>query len=55
MTTPDPHVNQPVLQFGPPLAQARLVAIMLHGRGAGAEDILGLAREFTVDDVTFAR
>ena len=53
MTAPDPHANQPVLAFGPPIAEARIVAIMLHGRGAGAEDILNLAREFSSPGVTY--
>lgn len=53
MPAPDPHANQPVLAFGPPIAEARIVAIMLHGRGAGAEDILGLAKEFSAPGVTY--
>ncbi len=53
MTSTDPHANQSVLAFGPPITEARIVAVMLHGRGAGAEDILGLAREFTAPDVTY--
>ena len=49
----DPHADQPVLHFGAPLAEARLVSLMLHGRGAGAEDILGLASEFSAPDVAY--
>ena len=49
----DPHVDQPVLRAGPSIADARLVAILLHGRGATAEDILGLSREFSAPDVTY--
>ena len=49
----DPHANQPVLSAGPSIADARLVAILLHGRGATAEDILGLSREFSAPDVTY--
>jgi predicted esterase len=41
----DPHAGQPVRAVGEPLEQARAAVIMLHGRGATAEDILGLARE----------
>ncbi len=37
------HQNQPILMRGAPLDQARLVMILLHGRGANAEDILSLA------------
>jgi predicted esterase len=35
------------------LKQARLVAILLHGRGASADDILGLAHQFTATDVAY--
>lgn len=48
----DPHAGQPVLQYGAPLASARRAAIFIHGRGASAEDILGLAAELGLDDVT---
>ena len=47
------HQNQPALQAGVPLAQAKAAMILLHGRGASAEDILSLAREFTAPAVTF--
>ena len=53
MRKEDPHANPRVLQAGVPIDAARIVAIMLHGRGAGAEDILGLAKEFTAPDVAF--
>lgn len=53
MTSHDPHAGQPVLHAGPPIADARIVAIMLHGRGASAEDILGLAGEFSARDVAY--
>jgi predicted esterase len=49
----DPHAAQPVLRFGPTPEDARIVAILLHGRGASAEDILGLAQQFTVRDVAY--
>src|SRR6476619_7861567 len=52
-STQDPHAGQPVLHYGPPLAQARRVAICIHGRGASAEDILGLAAELGTDDVAY--
>lgn len=47
------HQNQPALQASAPLAQAKAAMILLHGRGASAEDILGLAHEFTAPDVAF--
>lgn len=52
MSTP-PHAGQPVLTFGPPAANARLGAILIHGRGASADDILGLAHEFALPDVAY--
>jgi phospholipase/carboxylesterase len=39
----DPHRDQPVLTLGAELSQAAAAVILLHGRGASAEDILGLA------------
>jgi predicted esterase len=48
-----PHGDQPVLHAGQPLSDARLVAILLHGRGASADDILGLAGEFSARDVAY--
>ena len=38
-----PHAGQPVLAWGRPLGQAPIAVIMLHGRGAGPENILELA------------
>ena len=49
----DPHRGQPVLTLGPPLSSARLATIMVHGRGASPEDVLGLAAQFGIPDVTF--
>jgi len=49
----DPHGHTPVLHAGTPVAQARLVLVMLHGRGAAADDMLGLAAELRIDDVTY--
>jgi len=49
----DPHRGQPVLRAGPAAAAARLVAICIHGRGASAGDILGLAQELAAKDVAF--
>ena len=49
----DPHAGQPVLRSGPSPKGARLVAIILHGRGASAEDILGLAHQFSARDIAY--
>ena len=53
MSTPHPHASQPVFRAGPSIADARRVAILLHGRGASADDMLGLARELGVADVAY--
>ena len=47
------HQDQPILTTGAPLHQARAAMIMIHGRGASAEDILALAHEFDMDDVAY--
>lgn len=39
-----------IITAGQPLSKATKALVMLHGRGATAEDILGLAREFNVGD-----
>ncbi|HWB29576.1 MAG TPA: dienelactone hydrolase family protein [Vicinamibacterales bacterium] len=49
----DPHADARVLHAGVPIADARLVVILLHGRGASAEGILGLSREVRAADVAF--
>lgn len=43
-TISGPHSGQPVLHTGADLSAADAVMIALHGRGAGAYDILGLAQ-----------
>jgi predicted esterase len=53
MTDNDPHHGQPVLRAGVSLEQAQGVMIMLHGRGATAEDILTLASEFNQSDFAY--
>lgn len=49
----DPHADQPLLHDGAPVADARLVAILLHGRGGSADDMLGLSRELGRSDVAY--
>ena len=44
-TVQGPHQGQPVRTAGEPLDQARAAMLMVHGRGARAEDILSLADE----------
>jgi predicted esterase len=48
-----PHAGMPVLHDGPPVSEARVVAILIHGRGASAEDILGLAQELRTTEVAY--
>jgi predicted esterase len=52
-TASGPHAGQGVLGFGKPLGEATTAVIMLHGRGASPEDILGLATAFERSDVTY--
>jgi predicted esterase len=49
----DPHAGQPVLAEGLEPPEARLTMILVHGRGASAEDMIGLARELRMDDVAY--
>jgi predicted esterase len=49
----DPHAGQRVLQYGIPTTDARLTAILLHGRGSSPEDILALADQLAVADVAY--
>jgi predicted esterase len=44
MNGADPHAQVAVFREGPPLEEATAAAILLHGRGGSARDILGLAR-----------
>jgi phospholipase/carboxylesterase len=49
----DPHRDQPVLTAGADLANAPGAVIMIHGRGADANDILSLAQVFRRADLAF--
>jgi len=48
-----PHQGQPVLRGGAPLGQARAALIMLHGRGATAEDILSVSETLRRADFAY--
>ncbi len=48
-----PHQSQPVIQMGASVEKAKAAMIMLHGRGADAQDILGLAHEFNQPDFLY--
>jgi predicted esterase len=51
--TSDPHAHQPILESGHKLAGASGAVILLHGRGASAEDILGLSHEFHHPNIAY--
>jgi len=51
--TPDPHALQPVLESGHRLQGAAGAVILIHGRDASAEDILGLSQEFDHPELTY--
>lgn len=41
-----PHQGQPIRMAGEPISRARAAMLMVHGRGASADDILSLVNEF---------
>lgn len=47
------HQGQPVLTTGAPLDKAKAAMILVHGRGADARSILGLAGEFDQPDFAY--
>jgi phospholipase/carboxylesterase len=49
----DPHGDQPILERGHPLDSAEAVIILVHGRGASADDILGLADRFDLPQLAY--
>ena len=49
----DPHAGQPRYWRGPAPSESRLAAILLHGRGGSAEDMLVLAEEFGASDISY--
>jgi phospholipase/carboxylesterase len=50
-TSSDPHGNQATISAGPPVEKAKLVLILLHGRGASADGMLPLLDALGLDDV----
>lgn len=48
-----PHSGRPILTAGEPLEQAKAAMIMIHGRGASAEDILTLTSELDQSGFAF--
>jgi predicted esterase len=49
----DPHAGHPVVWRGLDPATARLVVVLVHGRGASAESIFTLADQFEITDVAY--
>ena len=49
----NPHGNARVRRAGAPLSRARAAVVMLHGRGADASDMLGLAEVLARPDLTY--
>lgn len=52
-TVTGPHQGQPVLTAGQPLNSAKAAMVMIHGRGASAQDILTLVPELSNPDFTY--
>jgi phospholipase/carboxylesterase len=48
-----PHQGQPLLSAGAPLEQAHAALVMVHGRGASAQDILSFAAELAAPGVVY--
>ena len=51
--TDDPHAGAPLERAGASLADASVAMLLVHGRGASATGILGLATEIDRDDVAY--
>lgn len=51
--TRDPHGGAPVAAAGTPLADARAVVILLHGRWGSAADILALGEHLGLDGAAY--
>ena len=53
MSASDPHHGQQVLRAGAAMTEAAGAMIMLHGRGADAADIIGLAQVLKRTDIAY--
>ena len=49
----DPHQGQPVRAAGVPLVRAHAAVLMVHGRGARAEEILSLSEQLAMPGFAF--
>ena len=52
-TAADPHRDPRVVHFGAPIGEGRGVVILVHGRNASPENIIGLADDFSLPDLTY--
>lgn len=50
---PPPHGGQPILHAGAAIADAKIVMILLHGRGAGPLDIISLAEAYDLPGICY--
>ncbi|NOT35647.1 MAG: phospholipase [Candidatus Eisenbacteria bacterium] len=48
-----PHSGQAVLTAGVPIEAARIAVVLIHGRGATADDLLPLRNEWRAEQVSF--
>lgn len=48
-----PHQGQPLAEAGAPLSRARGAMVMVHGRGADAADMIGLAQHVLRPDMAY--
>lgn len=48
-----PHSGQPVLYHGAEIHSAQKAMIMIHGRGANADSMLGLIRHFKANNIIY--
>jgi predicted esterase len=53
ISAPGPHQGQAVLTAGEPLERARAAVVLMHGRGASADQILTLADKLAVPGVAY--
>src|SRR5436190_8009340 len=53
ITEMDPHRDQPILAAGTPVGIGRAVVILVHGRGAGPENILTVVPQLERPDLTY--
>ncbi len=51
--TQDPHQGQPIRVSGEPLDRSRAALLMVHGRGAQAEDILSLTGQLNLPEFAY--